>query len=228
MKSLIFKPFPIIFIISLVINQLAVAQNDCKVLLDSIAGKYEGGCKKGLADGMGTAKGIDTYAGEFKKGLPHGTGKYTWANGNTYNGGFKNGLKEGKGEMTILLANDKHKVQTGYWVKNEYIGEYETPFTVVSRSVGVLSVRMTKTENPENDGDALFIEILHKGRTQQPPDFSLNESAGSYLSRFTVGMTTKIIVARFPFGFTIGYMDETVEIKINQPGTWSIKIDYNK
>lgn len=43
------------------------AQQQCKVLLHEISGKYEGDCKKGLAHGVGKAIGRDTYEGEIKK-----------------------------------------------------------------------------------------------------------------------------------------------------------------
>ena len=72
----------------------------CEVKLDEIKGTYEGGCKKGKAEGSGKAVGTDTYEGEFKKGLPHGEGTYTWANGNVFRGLFKKGKKEGKGKPT--------------------------------------------------------------------------------------------------------------------------------
>jgi len=43
------------------------AQTDCAVELASIRGKYEGDCKKGLANGKGKPIGTDTDEGEFKK-----------------------------------------------------------------------------------------------------------------------------------------------------------------
>ena len=54
------------------------AQTNCKVLDSDIAGSYVGGCKDGLADGKGEARGRDSYVGEFKAGLPHGQGTYVW------------------------------------------------------------------------------------------------------------------------------------------------------
>ena len=68
---------------------------DCKVLITGISGKYSGGCRKGLAHGKGTAQGMDTYAGKFKRGLPDGTGIYTWADGSYYEGQWKAGKREG-------------------------------------------------------------------------------------------------------------------------------------
>lgn len=66
---------------------------DCKVLLKPINKSYTGDCKKGKAEGKGTAKGIDNYVGDFKKGLPNGEGTYVWANGDTFTGIFSKGKK---------------------------------------------------------------------------------------------------------------------------------------
>jgi hypothetical protein len=71
----------------LLLSQLGFYKNNeagvenCKVLLPALSGNYEGGCKKGLADGKGKASGTDVYEGEFSKELPHGKGTYTWSNG---------------------------------------------------------------------------------------------------------------------------------------------------
>ena len=227
MKRLIQNQFMALLTISFINIGLVSAQDNCKVLLDAINAQYEGECKKGLADGFGTAKGADIYVGDFKKGLPDGTGKYTWANGNVFEGTFKKGVKEGKGTLIIKSSDGNQRVQTGYWRKDVYIGEYENPYEVTSRSAGVLSVSISPFENKVADGDILIISISHKGRLQQPPQFSLSETVGSFMSRFTVGMTTQVIVGSFPFGFSLGYMNERLEIKIYQKGSYKIDIDYN-
>ena len=69
----------------------------CKVLLSEISEVYNGNCKDGFAHGKGIARGIDIYQGRFKKGLPHGTGKYIWKDGSYYEGSWKNGKKSGSG-----------------------------------------------------------------------------------------------------------------------------------
>lgn len=209
-------------------NNIGIAQDDCKVLLEAIAGQYQGDCKKSLADGEGTAKGEDSYVGEFKKGVPDGLGKYTWANGNVYEGEFKKGLKEGKGKMSMVLPDGQASVQTGYWKKDKYIGEHESPYKLHSRSSGVLSVRLNEFENPEREETALFIEIQHRGKSVPGAEFGLNEITGNYLSKFPVGRDTKVIVSSFPFRFTIGYQGETVDIEVYQATSWKIIIDCNK
>jgi len=204
------------------------AQDDCKVLLDEIAGQYDGGCKKGLAEGQGTSTGEDTYVGAFKKGLPHGTGTYTWANGDVYDGAFKKGLKDGQGKISISLADGSKKEQSGYWVKDKYIGESKTPYEIISRTPDVLSVRISETENPADDGNALFIEFQHKGRVQPSPSFGFDVTVGSLSTRFPVGNNEKVLVSKFPFAFSLSYMGETVDLRFSQETSWKITIDFNK
>jgi len=226
-NSIIQQAFLLLALTIILINPLS-AQDDCKVLLEEIAGEYDGDCKKGLAEGQGTSKGIDTYVGDFKKGLPHGTGTYTWANGDIYNGEFEKGLKEGPGKMIVQQADGQSKEQTGFWSKDKYIGEYENPYKVNYKSPGVLSVRINETENARGEGPSLLIETQHKGKTQFSSEFDLGIRSGSYISMFPVGTNQKILVSSFPFGFTINYMGETIEIDIFQEASWNIIIDYNK
>lgn len=217
-----------IFAIAILIAGHGFAQDDCKVNLESIAGSYEGGCKKGLAEGQGTAKGEDTYVGDFKKGYPHGTGTYTWASGDVYTGEFKKGLKEGEGKLTVNLGGDQKKEQKGYWVNDKYIGESEHPYEILSRSPEILSIRINETENPTNDGNAIFITILHKGRNQQSPRFGLSVNSGSIQNQFLVGNKTKVLVSKFPLGISINYMGEVLELMFSQETSWNVSIDYNK
>ncbi len=214
--------------LSLFLIKVSIAQDDCKVLSEKISTQYDGECKKGLADGSGTAKGEDTYVGAFKKGVPHGIGTYTWADGNIYVGEFKRGLKDGKGKLTVALPDGQKKVQEGYWLKDKYIGENESPYTLHYRSPGVLSVRFKETTNSANDGSAVFVEILHRGKIQSSASFNLDVSTGSFKSRFPVGNSTKILVDVFPFGFTLNYMGESVQVELFQDTSWSISIDFNK
>lgn len=95
------------------------AQQECRVLLPGIAGKYTGECKKGLAEGTGTASGTDSYTGSFRKGLPDGEGTYTWATGAVYKGQWKKGMRDGYGTFTCQV-NEKDSIQTGYWGEDIY------------------------------------------------------------------------------------------------------------
>ena len=111
-------------------------------------------------------------------------------------------------------------------MKDEYIGEHESPYEVISFTPGVISARLSETENPANDGNALFIEILNNGARTQSPSFGFNIINGTIQDRYLVGNITKILVARFPFGFTLNYMGETVEIQVYQEKSWNIRLDF--
>ena len=76
----------------------AMAQPVCKVLDPELAVTYSGGCKDGLAEGAGEAKGLAEYHGEFKAGWMHGKGVKSWPNGDRYEGEFVEGKKEGTGK----------------------------------------------------------------------------------------------------------------------------------
>ena len=125
------------------LSSLLKAQ-DCEVLLDSLKGKYTGACNKGKADGEGKAEGVDSFSGNFKKGLPDGEGRYTWKNGNWYKGFWKKGIQNGKGEMHYLKTGLPDSIVTGFWKAGIYAGLYEKPYDVFYRSEAVTDVRVTR------------------------------------------------------------------------------------
>lgn len=93
----------------ILLTNAAHAQSICKVLDPDIAETYKGGCKDGLADGRGEAKGKDSYVGNFRAGLPHGKGTYVWhLSGNRYEGDWVNGKRTGKG-ITIIQNNQRYE-----------------------------------------------------------------------------------------------------------------------
>ncbi len=105
------------YLIFIFLSLSTLSHSQCKVLVNSLQGDYEGECKKGLAHGQGIAKGIDTYTGEFKKGYPNGKGTYVWSNGDVFEGEFQKGIKQGFG---ILKTKDSTK--EGYWRYGYYVG----------------------------------------------------------------------------------------------------------
>ena len=217
-------PLACIFLSIVFLNKLN-AQSDCKVKVEELTGKYEGECKKGLAHGFGTATGTDQYKGEFKKGLPHGKGIYTFSNGMVYDGEFKNGIKDGEGTMNLAPINNIDSVLVGFWSKDKYVGKYENPYKIHYKSPLVTGTKITAADAEES---IVFITISLKGRTESNPDFMLQEQMGTYSSIQSFGRTTKVYVARFPFRFTLTYMDETADIEILNEGSWNVSIDINK
>jgi len=74
----------------------AFAQS-CRVLDPELQSAYQGGCKDGLADGQGVARGMAEYRGAFRAGKKHGPGVKTWPWGDRYEGDFAEDRKQGQG-----------------------------------------------------------------------------------------------------------------------------------
>jgi hypothetical protein len=77
---------------------VASAQTACRVLDPELAGIYQGGCREGLAEGYGEARGGAGYKGGFHAGRKQGKGVKTWPSGDRYEGEFVADRKEGYGE----------------------------------------------------------------------------------------------------------------------------------
>ena len=133
------------------------SQDTSSVLLSELKGEYIGKICKGLANGSGFAKGIDTYEGKFKKGLPHGDGKYIWADGSIYVGGWYKGKQSGEGTY-ICKTKNADTVLVGIWKKGLYIGPksvspivkryYNIDGFTFSKSIGTLNrVLINFTQN---------------------------------------------------------------------------------
>lgn len=201
---------------------------DCEVLKKSISGIYEGDCKKGKAHGKGTAKGEDSYTGEFRKGLPHGFGIYTWGDGKIYEGDFKNGSMEGEGKMTISTKNKADSVVTGFWKGNEYLGKYKYDFKEYSRSANVLSLRVSEMKNPsEKDRNTLLISISEKGQAVFNPEIFINSVVGNHGNIVPSSRSVRVEVLSFPIRFTLSYSGQTVDLEIYRAGTYNILLDFN-
>lgn len=128
---------------------------DCKVLDPNLTGSYTGDCKNGKADGKGKAVGIHTFEGEFKAGLPDGQGFYTDNLGNSFKGYFKKGKKEGQGLATIKTEKGIDSVLTGFWKRDIYIGLFEAPYKIISKSYMVNTVSV----NSESSNNFPTIEV---------------------------------------------------------------------
>jgi hypothetical protein len=135
--------FSLIAAIALPAEAQPVKRKSCKVKIKELQGEYDGYCLKGLAQGEGIAKGEHTYKGEFKKGLPHGHGTYTYSNGSWYEGDFKNGMRNGKGKMYEAGKDPVY----GQWKNDELIRQlFEEEYKVVIfRNVTAIRARVQDT-----------------------------------------------------------------------------------
>ena len=128
-----------LFLFLIIVQSVSHAQ-DCKVLDPNLLGVYTGDCRNGKADGQGKSVGLHSYEGEFKAGLPDGEGIYTDDKGSVYKGQFKKGKREGYGEY--IIKNGMDSVLNGYWKKNIYVGLYENPYKVVSKTSMVNTINI--------------------------------------------------------------------------------------
>lgn len=210
----------IFFMLFLLAPQLSQAQ--CKVLLEAVSGEYEGGCKKGKADGKGIAKGTDSYEGEFKKGLPDGQGIYIWQDGNAYVGEFKKGKKNGAGKMTYK-SEGNDRVLEGYWSNDEYIGTEKTPYKVLFKSPEIISTRFSRSEGK----DEIIFVFQKGGRVENPGDILVINMEGSFGNIVPEGLSQKVTAVRYPFRGKMSVSGKTMEFKITQSGSWKIVVNYN-
>jgi hypothetical protein len=213
-----------IFIIVFIIASacLSAQNSDCQVNIPELAGTYQGGCKNGLANGKGIAKGTDSYEGQFVRGLPDGRGTYTWANGFYYQGDWKAGQREGRGKMVY-----PDSVITGYWKNNSYIGkEQPVPYKIISTlSVARYSVNKTKEVSP-----GVRLRLMQGGMDNLSiEDFSMFCDSGSdYRNGNFYGLEN----VRFPAHVKIKYrswnqlrtqqFNVIFEVEFIEPGTWEI------
>lgn len=166
--------------IGFISNTYAQEIDSTSVLLPEITGNYKGDIKDKLANGKGTAKGEDTYSGEFKNGLPDGKGKYTYKNGNTFTGYFKNGLKNGKGIFNYTI-NGTNYTQKGYWVSGNYSGPNNPDELYIATNISNIdSYTINKLNGEENN---ILISVLNGETKYIPVNLQIQTSSGQWQMR---------------------------------------------
>lgn len=204
------------------------AQDQCQVLVPELQGSYLGKCRKCLAHGKGRAVGLDTYEGHFSKGLPHGSGKYTWANGNIYEGELAKGLANGKGIM-IYPFESGDSVVSGIWRAGEYMGKEQIPSYKITRKSGVIRHSIFKLNETSN---GVRVSLFLAGNFNvDVEDFSMAYDSGEeYQSgRYYVLQNTTV-----PYSVSITYRtwnalrsaqsNVVFNFVINEPGMFEISI----
>ncbi|MDD3736091.1 MAG: hypothetical protein PHO11_02895 [Bacteroidales bacterium] len=208
----------------------AAGQSECKVLLPALSGSYEGGCRKGLADGDGVAIGTDTYKGSFKKGLPDGEGTYTWSTGAVYTGQWKKGMRDGYGTFTYPV-NEMDSIQDGHWRADVYIGKEHVAPYVIQNMTGIRRASFHK----QGKGDSyVTFKFERSGNTTYEVDGLIMQ--GSSGEESIVSSFTGFQHASFPFEGRVRFQAPsllssstfTYEMRfvINEPGDWLITIYY--
>lgn len=232
-----------IVIISILFFVLAInsySQYDCKVLVDNLKGQYNGDCKRGLANGEGSAKGIDTYIGKFKKGLPNGFGVYTYENGSNFIGNFSKGLKDGYGLHNIITEAGDLVQDYGLWMADSLIvpNDSKALFKVnLSKGIKIVDPKITRGVSTKNQVwinfqvDGVLDNSVTMGNAEisdgkkiDTRERSLNTLvAFDEIKEFPVTIKLKYQIRKTDQPFMV---DCQTEIILFTPGLWEININH--
>ncbi len=220
------KPvFLLLLILFVSLNMLA--QDSCKVLVINLQGHYKGGCKHGLANAYGIAKGTDTYKGEWRKGLPNGKGKYTWHNGNIYDGQWKKGKRNGFG-IYHFSYNGNDSTMSGIWKNDIYQGKKIKQPTVEE----IYNIDRYQIDNTNAFHNRVLFDFWQNGsRNLDVSDVNLISTNGTYT---TSGQLVGYDNINFPVTITVRYTtynklhsltyNAIFSITIYQAGDYTIKL----
>ena len=214
------------------------AQN-CKVLLPSIAGTYEGGCEKDKANGRGKSSGTDSYEGNFKNGYPDGLGRYTWNNGNFFVGYFKSGKRQGEGAMHYVTTGKTDSIIKGFYNKDQYVGEFEFPYVIKSKSFAIKTVNVSPDSKQIPTQITIELSAVGsgtedvKGTVPKPSLSSIEVLKGNFQQRTEMtNMDKKNVYTlsniKFPFTASFKIGDDEVVIDFNNNGSYKVEIVTNQ
>jgi hypothetical protein len=121
-------------------------------------------CQLNNLNAQSKTQSASTYVGDQKNGQPDGMGVLTDTSGNVFKGNFKKGKKEGYGELTYKTVFDKDSTLVGYWKKDQFVGYYEYPFKVISKSYMVSNASITaEPANPSGNIIEVTVESVSGG-----------------------------------------------------------------
>jgi hypothetical protein len=215
-----------------------IFSQDCSVEKESLKGTYNGGCKKGLANGKGKAIGVDVYEGDFKSGLPDGNGTYTWSNGMVFTGQFSKGLREGKGVLKYKRDNATDSLVEGFWKKDIYIGKYEQPYTIFFKSKMITEVEVQYQKDIFNQ--VTFFITNTSGGAQTTGGYyprlkvdDVHLTYGAYgrlmVNDQHVKKTESILSdVKFPIRMKVMMGSEEIEVEFREAGSYTLDIHINQ
>lgn len=214
--------------------------SDCVVKVPALQGSYDGKCKKGLANGKGSATGKDHYVGRFKAGLPHGRGTYTWASGAVYVGAWKKGVREGYGEFTSKI-DDRDSTIIGFWHNDEFL-EDKKRFSLIPTRLGKTADYIVSYKRNVDryrfirlgDGNRLEIQFRRQGFLLEPKDFLIINSSGilSYSANWVLIENVDFpFIAEMTYDFPVHnitgpFIKLEMRFEIYKPGSWQIVMEH--
>ena len=135
---------------------------------------------------------------------------------------------EGEGKMLIHVVDKADSIVIGFWKGGDYIGKYKSLYKEHSKSVNILSLRVTEVKDAdEKDRNTLFFTIYENGSIVYNPDISISPISGNYSTIFPANRTIKVKVISFPFWFTVSFKGQSVEMEIYRASTYDVAIDFN-
>lgn len=224
------KKFLKIFLIILfaLATPFLFSQEGCKVLKPEISGKYKGSCRKNLANGFGTAIGIDVYEGNFRKGLPDGKGVYMWSTGEYYRGEWKKGKRNGTGYYKFRYY-DRDSTMFGKWTNDVFTGPVEFKPYEVTVKTGI--DRFTFKKMSDVKGRVLIITYQNGMYNTGISNFLISSSSGYETDR---GQYTGYEGVKFPVEIRVTYTTwnklHTAQYHVEfaftiyEPGDWEVNL----
>lgn len=177
-----------------------------------------------------------TYVGEQKNGQPEGKGVLTDTIGNVFKGSFKKGKKEGYGELTIKNAIGKDSTLVGYWKKDQYMGLYEFPYKIVSKSYMISNASITyEPANPSGNIIEVSVESVSGGSATlagEMPKPTLTEhlfNKGSYQEMFarTNQQKRNVYIFQnviFPVTAMFKFGNEDITVELNETKNYKLTV----
>jgi len=177
-----------------------------------------------------------TYVGEQKNGIPEGKGVLTDTIGNVFKGSFKRGKKEGYGELTIKNAIGKDSTLVGYWKKDQYVGLYEFPYKIVSKSYMISNASVTyEPANPSGNTIEVSVESVSGGSATlsgEMPKPTLTEhifNKGSFQEMFarTNQQKRNIYIFQnviFPVTAMFKFGNEDITVELNETKNYKLTV----
>ena len=177
-----------------------------------------------------------TYVGEQKNGIPEGKGVLTDTIGNVFKGSFKRGKKEGYGELTIKNAIGKDSTLVGYWKKDQYVGLYEFPYKIVSKSYMISNASVTyEPASPSGNTIEVSVESVSGGSATlsgEMPKPTLTEhifNKGSFQEMFarTNQQKRNVYIFQnviFPVTAMFKFGNEDITVELNETKNYKLTV----